>query len=150
LFRARKLKLKSARGGDYTGPVVARTIRPARAPGPPVRRVKWALARSGIVAAAQDPDEENAMEHDRKLTLHFNDGSKLAFEFPEQGPNAAAKQIKLNEFLTSRHVVIEAEGSILVFPISNIKYIQLNAFHSTPGKFPGLPKHTITGARIAG
>jgi len=70
------------------------------------------------------------------------------FEFPEQGPNAAAKQIKLTEFMTSKHVVIEAEGSILMFPIANIKYIALNAFYTSPGKFPGLPKHTITGARI--
>ena len=90
------------------------------------------------------------MTHDRTMTLHFNDGSKLQFEFPEQAPNAAAKQIKLAEFLTSKHVVIEAEGSVLVFPVSNIKYIALNAFYSTPGKFPGLPKHTITGARIVG
>jgi hypothetical protein len=90
------------------------------------------------------------MTHDRTMTLHFNDGSKLMFEFPEQAPNSAAKQIKLGEFMTSKHVVIEAEGNILVFPIANIKYISLNAFFTTPGKFTGLPKHTITGARIVG
>ncbi len=90
------------------------------------------------------------MTHDRTMTLHFNDGSKIQFEFPEQAPNSAAKQIKLADFMTSKHVVIEAEGSVLLFPIGNIKYIQLNAFYSTPGKFPGLPKHTITGARIVG
>ncbi len=51
--------------------------------------------------------------------------------------------------MTSRHVVVEAEGSVLMFPISNIKYIALNAFYPTPGKSPALPKHAITGARIA-
>ena len=90
------------------------------------------------------------MPHDRTITLHFNDGSKIQFEFPEQGSNAAAKQIKLAEFMTSKHLVVEAEGSIFLFPIANIKYIALNAFYSLPGKYPGLPKHTITGARIVG
>jgi hypothetical protein len=88
------------------------------------------------------------MTQDRTMTLHFNDGSKLTFEFPEQAPNAAAKQIKLTEFMASRQVVIEAEGSVLMFPMENIKYIALNAFYTSPGRFPGLPKHTITGARI--
>jgi len=90
------------------------------------------------------------MTNDRTMTLYFIDGSKIAFEFPEQAPNAAAKQIKLTEFMTSKHVVIEAEGSVLMFPVENIKYIALNAFYTSPGKFPGLPKHTITGARIIG
>ena len=87
------------------------------------------------------------MTHDRTMTLHFNDGSKLVFEFAEQAPNSAAKQIKLNEFMTSKHVVVEAEGSVLIFPIANIKYIALSGA-GTGGKAPGLPKHTITGARI--
>ncbi len=26
------------------------------------------------------------MDHDRTMTLHFNDGSKLSFDFPEQAP----------------------------------------------------------------
>ena len=34
------------------------------------------------------------MALDKYMTIHFNDGTKLMFEFPEQGPNAAAKQIK--------------------------------------------------------
>ena len=90
------------------------------------------------------------MSRDRSMTLHFNDGSKLSFDFAEQAPNAAAKHIKLSEFMTSRHVVVEAEGSVLIFPIANIKYIALNGMGAAPGKTAALPKHAIVGAHIRG
>ena len=88
------------------------------------------------------------MTHDRTMTLHFNDGTRLTFEFPEQAANAAARQIKLAEFMTNRHVVVEAEGSVMIFPIANIKYIALNAPGQSFFKGPALPKHAIMGARI--
>jgi hypothetical protein len=88
------------------------------------------------------------MTRDKRLTLHFNDGTKLSFEFPEQGPNAAAKQLKLAEFMTSRHVVIEADGDVLVFPIANIKYIVLGGARDGTGRQAALPKHAILGARL--
>jgi hypothetical protein len=90
------------------------------------------------------------MQNDRTMTIYFNDGTKMAFEFAEQAPNAAAKQIKLTDFMASSHMVVEAEGSLLLFPVANIKYIALNAMWASGTKFPGLPKHTITGARIRG
>lgn len=88
------------------------------------------------------------MTHDRTMTLHFNDGSKMTFEFPEQAKSAAAKQIKLAEFMASKNVVMEVEGQVMVFPMTSIKYI---AFHS-PGqnffKGPALPRQSIISARI--
>ena len=88
------------------------------------------------------------MAAERYMTLHFIDGSKLDFEFPEQGPNAAAKQIKLSEFMTSKHLVVESGGDILVFPVANIKYIALHGAMTGTGRGAGLPKHAIAGARI--
>lgn len=84
---------------------------------------------------------------DRILTLHFIDGSKLAFDFPEQAPNAAARQLKLADFMTSKHVVIEAEGSVMIFPVANIKYMALS-LPDAKGTGGTLPKHAIKGARI--
>lgn len=83
------------------------------------------------------------------LTLHFVDGSKLSLEFPEQAANPAARKIKLEDFMTSKHLVVEAEGSVLIFPVANIKYMSL----STPmlgakGAGAALPRHAIVGARI--
>jgi len=84
---------------------------------------------------------------DRVLTLHFNDGSKLTFDFVAQTPNSAARQIKLSDFMTSKHLVVEAEGSLLIFPIANIKYMALSG-SSPKATATQLPKHAITGARI--
>jgi hypothetical protein len=86
---------------------------------------------------------------DRVLTLHFVDGSKLSFEFPEQSANEAARQIKLNELMASKYLVIEAEGSVLLFPVASIKYMALSLpMIPTRGTRSMLPRHAITGARI--
>ena len=87
---------------------------------------------------------------DNTLTLHFIDGSKLSFEFPEQAGNPAARKIKVEDFMTSKHLVVEAEGSVMIFPVANIKYIAL----ATPmlpsrGKSAALPRHAIVGARVS-
>ena len=86
---------------------------------------------------------------DRIITLHFNDGSKLSFDFPEQAANVAARQIKLADFLTSRHLVIEAEGTVMVFPVSSIKSIAIS-MPTLPrkGTAGALPRHAIVGAQI--
>ena len=86
---------------------------------------------------------------DRIITLHFNDGSKLSFDFPEQAANAAARQIKLADFLTSRNLVIEAEGTVMIFPVANIIYIAIS-MPTLPrkGSAAALPRHAIVGARI--
>jgi len=89
------------------------------------------------------------MSLENTLTLHFNDGSKLSFDFPEQTANPAARQLKIADFLSSKHVLVEAEGSLMIFPIVNIKYIAITA----PGagglgsKGMAFPKHVIRGAR---
>jgi hypothetical protein len=88
------------------------------------------------------------MSHDRTMTLHFNDGSKMTFEFPEQAKSAAAKQIKLSEFVSSKNILVEAEGQLMVFPMTSIKYIAFNS--AAPGGTKGmvLPKQSIIHARI--
>lgn len=88
------------------------------------------------------------MARDRYLTVHFNDGSKLSFEFPEQTANVAARQMKVSEFLTSKHLVVEAEGSVLLIPVTSIKYLAINAADVVSGKALALPKHAILGAHI--
>jgi hypothetical protein len=87
---------------------------------------------------------------DRVLTLHFIDGSKLQFDFPEQAANPAARQMKVADFLASKHLVVEAEGSVLIFPVSSIKYVALS-MPTIPKKgtaSTALPRHAIVGARI--
>ena len=88
------------------------------------------------------------MTHDRTMTIHFNDGSKMTFEFPEQVKSTAAKQIKLSEFMSSKNVVIEAEGQLMVFPMTSIKYIAFNSAGPSFFKGTALPRQSIIRAII--
>lgn len=90
------------------------------------------------------------MDTSRSLTLHFMDGTSMSFDFPEQTKNTAAKQLKLESFRDSNHILVEADGSLLMFPLVNIKYLQL----TTPGALPydeaRPPKDLIQGASLRG
>jgi len=86
---------------------------------------------------------------ERTVTLHFIDGTKLSLEFPEQSASASARKLKMSDFLSGQHVVIEAEGSVLVCPMANIKYMSF----TTPtldakDMKEALPGHAIVGASI--
>jgi len=85
---------------------------------------------------------------DRIVTLHFVDGSKLAFDFPEQASNAAGKHVKLADFMASKHLVIEAEGQLFVFPVTSVKYIAFSVPNVTKQALGALPRHALTGARL--
>lgn len=89
------------------------------------------------------------MNNDRELTLHFLDGTKISFAFPKQADLAAARQIKIDSLWESNQLIIEADGDILVFPISSIKYLQF-AVPRKPTEAVKFPPHTIRGATILG
>jgi len=89
------------------------------------------------------------MPMDRVLTLHFIDGSKLAFEFPEQAASTTARRLKMSDLMTQKHVVVEAEGSVMIFPVTSIKYMALSApLMARKDRAAALPGHAIAGARI--
>jgi hypothetical protein len=85
---------------------------------------------------------------DRIATLHFLDGSKLAFEFAEQTASATARQVKVADFLSGKHLVIEAEGQVFIFPVTSIKYVALSLPRVTGETRGALPRHAIVGARL--
>jgi hypothetical protein len=81
------------------------------------------------------------MAEQRRMIIHFADGSKKLLEFPQQiADNDAQQAAKIKEALESRHLVLEAEGALLVIPFENIKYLQI---HPAPKK---LPAGVIRGA----
>jgi hypothetical protein len=65
------------------------------------------------------------MDDSRGLTITFMDGSKLSFGFPQQGMNAAAKQLKIEEFMKNPFLMVIADGTLMMFPVVNIKSIQM-------------------------
>ena len=86
------------------------------------------------------------MGKDRSLTLHFMDGSSVSFDFPEQSKNEAARQIMLEEIIKNQYVMVEADGVFMLFPVVNIRSIQVLA-PPTSGK-PVPLKGIIRGATV--
>jgi hypothetical protein len=85
------------------------------------------------------------MPDKRGITIHFNDGNKLQMDFPAQSANDSAAALKLEDVLKHRHILMEAEGTLLIIPFENIRYIQL---YPAPRD---VPDHTyIKGASLVG
>jgi hypothetical protein len=87
----------------------------------------------------------------RFLTIEFIDGttSKYSFpapSFPGKSQEKAVKQIRLESFFKDRYLILHGEGKLMVFPVENIKSVQLS---SADEELEGiqLPAHTIKGAQ---
>jgi hypothetical protein len=80
---------------------------------------------------------------ERHLTIHFNDGSKLAFDFPQQMADGGNVTTRLQEALKGQYLLVECEGSLMMFPLASIKYIQ-----AYPAPSP-VPATAIHGATLA-
>jgi hypothetical protein len=87
-----------------------------------------------------------AMEPTRGLTVHFTDGTKMSYGFPEQGKNAAAKQMILESFMKSPYLLVIADGVLTMLPVANIKALQMPWDESMQGM--NLPQHVIRGATV--
>ena len=80
-------------------------------------------------------------KHKRGMLIHFMDGSKKLLEFPQQiADTDATAAARIKEALETRHLLIEADGALLVIPFENVKYLQV---HPAPRK---LPAGVIRGA----
>ena len=86
-------------------------------------------------------------EENRGLTISFMDGTKMSFGFPQQGANAAAKQLKLEEFMKSTYLMVIADGSLTMFPVANIKSIQM-PLGGQDAEQVRLPAHVIRNATL--
>ena len=82
------------------------------------------------------------MNNKKQLTIHFMDGNKVCFDFPEQTDSInISKQVE--SLLKDQYIMIEAEGSIFLYPLQNIKSIQV---------YPApkiLPSNLIKNASLA-
>jgi hypothetical protein len=86
------------------------------------------------------------MKRDRAMTIHFMDGTKVSFDFPAQTQNDAARSIMFDEMMKQPYLLVEADGAILIYPVANIKSIQLTNLSGKPIKHA--PKGLIRGATV--
>jgi hypothetical protein len=76
-------------------------------------------------------------------TIFFMDGTKVSLRWPRQAgndPSTVAANVK--KALEADRILAEVDGSLLLIPIRNIKYIQITP---SPEK---LPAGVLRGARI--
>jgi hypothetical protein len=81
------------------------------------------------------------------IAIEFSDGTRIKYSFPAQGANAAARQMKIEDFLKGRHLVIQSDSRLIMYPLENIRAIEL----STGGadlEGVKLPLHTIRDAKL--
>jgi hypothetical protein len=80
------------------------------------------------------------------IAIEFSDSSKVKYSFPAQSPNSAARQMKLEDFFKGRHLVIQSEGRLILYPVENIKAIEMSTGGSDLEGVK-LPLHTIRDAK---
>jgi hypothetical protein len=85
----------------------------------------------------------------RFISIHFMDGSKVRYSFTPMTESKAAQQLKLEDFLKGRHLVIQTEGRLTLYPMENIREIEFSAGSSGLEGIK-LPLHTIRNATLAG
>lgn len=83
----------------------------------------------------------------RGLTITFMDGSKVSYSFPEQGANAAAKQLRIEELLKNPFLIVLGDGMLTMYPVVNIRSIQIPV-DAQESEQVRLPAHTIRHARM--
>ena len=73
------------------------------------------------------------MTQKRSMTIHFMDGTKVAYDFPKQVDDGSTMSSKIEALLNKQFIVIEGDGAIHLYPVNNIKSVQL---HPVPQKMP--------------
>jgi hypothetical protein len=85
----------------------------------------------------------------RFINIHFMDGSKVRYSFTAMTDSKAAQQIKIEDFFKGRHLVIQSEGRLTIYPMENIREVEFSAGGAALQGIK-LPLHTILNATLAG
>ena len=68
------------------------------------------------------------------LTITFNDGTSKKYSFPRVDADPNMIGTKINELLSSNHVILELDDGIVIIPVSSIKCMEVSP---KPLKMPG-------------
>lgn len=69
----------------------------------------------------------------RYMTIHFMDGSKVAYDFPKQVEDQTSVTSRMIKLLEMQYIAIEADESVNLYPVNNIKSVQ---FYPVPEILP--------------
>ena len=82
------------------------------------------------------------MDLDRHMTVHFNDGTQMRLAFPKQVKHDESVPVRLERALEHDVLLVEADGSLLLFPTDSIKYVRISPAPTV------LPDYVIKGATV--
>jgi hypothetical protein len=82
------------------------------------------------------------MAKQKNMVIYFNDGTKTAFDFPQQQEDLTTLISRIEKVLTMPYFCIESEGAVLLYPVTSIKSIQIYPAPKT------LPSFVIKGATL--
>ena len=82
----------------------------------------------------------------RFITIQFTDGSSVRYSFPVQSQSKAARQLKVEDLLKGRHLIMQGDGQLTLYPIENIRKITLSAGSGDSLEDIRLPAHTVRNA----
>jgi hypothetical protein len=86
------------------------------------------------------------MKLDRAMVVQFMDGTNISFAFPAQETNNFGSTLAIEELMKSPFLLVEAEGGLLMYPMANIKSIQLTNLTGVGQAVT--PKGLIRGATV--
>jgi hypothetical protein len=80
------------------------------------------------------------------MIIHFMDGTNVSFAFPAQETNNFGSTLAIEELMKSPFLLVEADGALLLYPVANIKSIQLTNLTGVGQTVT--PKGLIRGATV--
>jgi hypothetical protein len=84
------------------------------------------------------------MNDEKRLIIHFNNGTKMDVTFPTQIKNSTGAMLEgIKRILESDKLVLQTDEQVVVVPWSSVKYLEASAMLGA-----ALPFGAIKGARI--
>jgi hypothetical protein len=85
------------------------------------------------------------MKEKANAVIHFMDGTSIVLDYTKQaGDDPSTIASKVRKALDSDKLVVEADGSLLVIPMANIKYVAITPLPDA------LPAGVLRHAHIVG
>jgi len=81
---------------------------------------------------------------ERRMTIHFNDGTSMPLQFAQQDASAHNVTQRVHELLKDQYMLAEVDGSLMLFPLASIKYIQVSPAPEI------VPANALKGVTLAG
>jgi len=83
------------------------------------------------------------MNEERRVTIHFNNGTQMEVTFPIQIKNSTGALMEaMKRLLESDKLAIEADGRLVVIPWASVQHVEATPVPSA------LPFGAIKGARV--